>query len=114
VPAAAPVAAELDRLVASAHEFRELRLLAALRAGRVSLPDELADQARRLAGGHGPAPYDRLGVSPDCPPGEVWARATAAIDRWRAEPAERRFTPAQRQVAEVVVRSCEGILAGLG
>jgi hypothetical protein len=114
VPAAAPVAAELDRLVASAHEFRELRLLAALRAGRVTLPDGLADQARRLAGGHGPAPYDRLGVSPDCPPGEVWARATAAIDRWRAEPAERRFTPAQQRVAEVVVRSCEGILAGLG
>src|SRR5690606_39890895 len=49
-------------LFRSAHEFAELRLFAALRTGRVSLPGELADEAIRLIGGYGVAPQVRLGV----------------------------------------------------
>jgi hypothetical protein len=113
LPAAAHLAAELERLVAGAHEFREMRLLAALRARRVRLPDELAGQARRLAGGQGGGPHERLGLPADAPPDDVWTHAAAAVDRWRAERADRRFSRAQQGAAEVVVRSCEGILAGL-
>lgn len=111
LPAAAYLNAELERLVAGAHEFRELRLLASLRAGRVALPDDLGGQARRLAGVSGGTARDRLGLPPDAPTGEVWTHAHAAVARWRAEPQQRGFNAAQRRAAEVVVRSCEGILA---
>jgi hypothetical protein len=111
VPAAAYLAAELERLVVGAHEFREMRLLAALRARRVSLPGELDGPARRLAGGHGAAAHDRLGLPPDASAADIWACAQAAVRRWRTEPADRGFTQAQQRAAEVLVRSCEGILA---
>jgi hypothetical protein len=113
VPGADYLAAEVERLVAGAHEFRELRLLAALRARRVTLPDELLGQARRLTGAHGADPHERLGLPADAPAQDLWACARASAERWRAEPADRGFTPAQRQAAEVVVRSCEGILSRL-
>ena len=109
VPGAEHLAAEAERLVAGAHEFRELRLLAALRARRITLPDELVGQARRLTGAHGADPHERLGLPADAPAQHLWACARAAAERWRAEPADRGFTQAQRQAAQVVVQSCEGI-----
>jgi hypothetical protein len=113
LPGADYLAAEVERLVAGAHDFREMRLLAALRARRVTLPDELAGQARRLTGAQGADPHERMGLPADAPVEDLWAQARAAAERWRAEPADRGFTPAQRQAAEVVVRSCEGILSRL-
>ena len=49
---------DLQRILASAHEFRELRLLAALRTGRTGLPADLLAEAAQLAGGHGTSPAD--------------------------------------------------------
>ena len=42
-PAAAPLAAEVERILAGAHEFAELRLLATIRAGVVKLPPDALD-----------------------------------------------------------------------
>ena len=60
-PAARRLVTALESLVVSAHDFRELRLLAALHGGRTALPDPLADEARRLVGGVGTALPARLG-----------------------------------------------------
>jgi hypothetical protein len=114
LPAAVYLAAELERLVSGAHDFRELRLLADLRTRRVSLPADLVDEARRLVGGYGTDARDRLGLAQDAADDDVWAYARAAVERWRAVPAEREFTADQRRAAEVVVRSCEGVLAATG
>jgi hypothetical protein len=113
IPASAYLVGELERLVTGAHEFRELRLLAALRARSVSLPGELAVEARRLVGGDGTGACERLGLPADTDTTHVWEHAQSAVARWRghlhaARPA------AQRRAAEVVVRSCEGVLASLG
>jgi hypothetical protein len=106
--------AELERLVAGAHEFRELRLLAALRARRVNLPGELAAEARRLVGGDGTEASERLGLPPEAPTADLWTHAHAAVARWRQELHAPSPNAAQRRAAEVVVRSCEGVLARLG
>ena len=80
--------------MAGAHDFRELRLLAALRSGLVSLPPSLAVDARRLAGAHGTS-----------------AAARDALRRWRPAVEDVALTAAQRRAAAVVVRTCEGLLA---
>jgi hypothetical protein len=112
-PAAAYLIGEAERLVANAHEFRELRLLAALRTGRVALPAELAVEARRLAGGEGGAHCERLGVSPHAPAEELWPAAETAAARWH-EQTTAAATVGGRRAAEVVLRSCTAILNDLG
>jgi hypothetical protein len=113
VPPAAPLLANLELLVADAHEFRELRLLAALRSGRVNLPREHAVDARRLLGGSGTSVGERLGMSPEATTDDIWTEAHAAADRWRDQAHGRTLLPAQRRAAEVVLRSCDMILARL-
>ncbi len=112
-PQAAYLVAELDRLVAGAHEFRELRLLAALRTGRVALPSELAVEARRLAGGDGGAHAERLGVPAHTPAEQLWPAAADAAARWH-EQTRAAGTAGGRRAAEVVLRSCTAILDDLG
>jgi hypothetical protein len=103
----------VEQLVSAAHEFRELRLLAALRARRAGLPVEMAAEARRLAGGTGASVFERLGMPVDAPPDQLWSQAASAIRRWRQQ-AQQPGQPAnQRQAAQVVLRSCEAILQEL-
>ena len=113
VPPAVHLLAELELLLADAHEFRELRLLAALRSGRVNLPREHAVDARRLLGGSGTSLGERLGMSPEATAEDTWTQAHAAAERWREQAHGPGLPPAQRRAAEVVLRSCDMILAGL-
>ena len=113
VPPAAHLLADLELLIADAHEFRELRLLAALRSGRVNLPREHGVDARRLLGGSGTSLGERLGMSPEATVEDTWAEADAAAERWRAQAHGQALLPAQRRAAEVVLRSCDMILARL-
>jgi energy-coupling factor transporter ATP-binding protein EcfA2 len=107
-PAAAALAADLERVVACAHEFRELRLLAALRGGRVVLPDELRGDALRLLGDHGPGITERLDIEPEIDPRPV---AYDSLRRWRAHGENLALPSAARRAAAVVARSCEAVVA---
>ncbi|GIF05457.1 P-loop NTPase family protein [Actinoplanes siamensis] len=111
VPPAARLLADLELLVAEAHDLRELRLLAALRSGRVNLPREHAADARQLLGGSGTSVGERLGMSPDATADETWSAARAAAGRWQELAHGRTLPPAQRRAAEVVLRSCD-LIAG--
>lgn len=113
VPPAGKLLADLELLVADAHEFRELRLLSALRSGRVNLPREHAIDAKQLLGGSGTSVGERLGMSPDASASDTWDAAHAAAERWRAQAHGRMLLPAQRRAAEVVLRSCDLVLARL-
>ncbi|WP_199509945.1 GTPase [Nucisporomicrobium flavum] len=110
-PQSAYLLGQVERVVAGAHEFEELRLLAALRTRRAGLPGDLAVEARRLAGGDGPTVFERLGVPAETPPEHLWAHAEAAAERWRHEAQE--AGPDSRRAAQVVVQSCEGMLQQL-
>ena len=112
-PATGHLAAELELLLAGAHELREVRLLAALRTGRVALPGELALEARRLIGGDGGAHCERLGLDPLTPPEKLWPAAESAAARWH-EQTTAAATAGGRRAAEVVLRSCTAILDDLG
>jgi hypothetical protein len=113
--------AELERIVAGAHEFQELRTLAALRTRRVTLPDPMEVEARRLLGADGTSIPARLGYdspdspdpsdSPDSPDDHLWNRLHDALRRWRQETGSALLTTDQRRAAVAVVRSCEGMLS---
>jgi hypothetical protein len=112
--AATPMlAGEVERILAGAHEFAELRLLSALRAGAIKLPKELLQEAERLLGGDGGAPYARLGLEPDAGPQEVWDAAIDAATSWRRRGESPLSSRAIADVSRQVVRSCEGILASM-
>lgn len=107
-PAAAALAGELERTLASAHDFRELRLLAALRTGRVVLPPELNAEAVRLVGGNGTEPAQRLGVAEAGDQRMVFD----AIRRWRTLLETGGLGVGERRAAAIVLRSCEEMAAG--
>ncbi|MCT2588049.1 GTPase [Actinophytocola gossypii] len=113
LPAARGLATALEGLVTSAHEFRELRLLAALHGGRTTLPDPLAEEARRLVGGDGTALPARLGVDHAADGRELYGAVSDALLRWQEQAENHALGHAQRQAARVVVRSCEGMYAAL-
>jgi len=112
-PAAAPLAAEVERILAGAHEFAELRLLATIRAGVVKLPPDALTEAERLLGGDGGAPAARLGLDPAAEPAELSAAALDAAGRWQRRAESPLSSRTVSDIARLVVRSCEGILAGL-
>lgn len=113
-PRAAPIAAEVERILAGAHEFAELRLLSDLRGRVVKLPREQLDEAERLLGGDGGAPATRLGLPADAAPQELRAAALDALGRWRRRAESPLASRATTDAARVIVRSCEGVLASLG
>jgi len=112
-PSAAPLQAELERILAGAHEFAELRLLSTLRAGAVKLPKEAVQEAERLLGGDGGAAAARLGLEPDAGPQVLWDAALDAAGRWQRRAESPMSSRAVSDVARLVVRSCEGVLASL-
>ncbi|TVT47928.1 hypothetical protein FNH05_18370 [Amycolatopsis rhizosphaerae] len=103
-PASAALAAELERTLAGAHDFRELRLLAALRTGRTELPPELLSEAVRLLGGQGTGVEERLG-------GHSESEIFEMIRRWRAWAEDPACSAGDRRAAAVVLRSCEELVA---
>ena len=113
-PAATPLAADVERILAGAHEFAELRLLSDLRGRVLRPPKEQATEAERLIGGDGNAPNQRLGLPPEAGRDELRAAALDRLTAWRRRAESPLASRAMANAARVVVRSCEGIIAGLG
>jgi len=105
------LAASLERLQANAHEFRELRLLSALRTAGLDLPAGLAAEAEQLIGGQGAAAHLRLGLEPGSEPAALAAEARRRLTRWRAVAESPLTARAAVEACRVVIRSCEGVLA---
>jgi hypothetical protein len=104
------LAARLEQTMAGAHDFYELRMISSIHCGRTGLTDEVADEAFRLLGLYGTGVFERLGIDEETSEAEAFSVGAATLDRWRhvAEAAD--SSPAERAVARVVVRSCEGII----
>ncbi|GLY94352.1 GTPase [Actinoplanes sp. NBRC 103695] len=105
--------AEIELLSADLHPFRELRLLSALRSGRVDLAPESAADARRLLGGTGTSVGERLGMPAEASTDDIYTAAYAAAERWRQESHRPDTSAAQRRAAAVVLRSCDMIIEWL-
>ncbi|WP_167545365.1 GTPase [Amycolatopsis rubida] len=105
------LAARVERFSASAHDFRELRLIADIRGGRTALAGESAEEAARLLGAEGTASEERLGLVAGTDPREMYEAGLDAVMRWRHEAERPDRALAERAAAQVVVRSAEGLLA---
>jgi hypothetical protein len=112
-PRTEPLAAEVEQILAGAHEFAELRVLGALYARTLKLPAEQAAEAERLLGGAGLSPSMRLGVDHGSGPEELRAHALEALRRWRRRAESPLSSRAVADASLVVVRSCEGIVERL-
>jgi GTPase SAR1 family protein len=108
------IARDVERVFASAHEFAEIRVLNALRSGTLKLGEaELAD-AERLLGAGGAHPAVRLGLPGASGPDEIRAAAYEQIARWQQRAENPLSSREVSDAARVLVRTCEGIVAGLG
>ena|GEM_PF-2168217 len=105
------LAAELERVTASAHEFAEIRLLNALRSGAVKATE--VEEMERLLGAEGTAATTRLGLDPGTPPGELRAALEHTIGRWQRRAENPLTSRDAADAARVLVRTCEGLLVDL-
>jgi len=110
-PGSQSLSDQVERILAGAHEFTELRLLGALRAPGVALPPDATKEAERLLGGWGISAEVRVGLERGAPAAQVRTAATDALRRWR-ERAESPVTDRTTASAcRIITRSCEGVLA---
>jgi hypothetical protein len=113
-PGSNVVAADVEEIISSAHPFRELRVLSAVRAGWVTGKPEVITELERLIGGSGGAPQLRLDLPADADKPAIVAAASQTLVRWQRR-AENPLTNHELAVAaRVAIRSCEGLLAELG
>jgi hypothetical protein len=103
---------EVERIVAGAHEFAELRLLSSLRLGSVKLPADVLAEAERLLGGLGVGSTTRLGLGVHATTAEQRNAALDALSRWRRRLENPLSSLALTDASRIVIRSCEGMLAG--
>ncbi|EWM18060.1 dynamin family protein [Kutzneria sp. 744] len=104
---------EVERILAGAHEFTELRVLGALRSGVTDLSDHAMDEAERLLGAGGAQAWSRLGLAPNVNEDDQRAAVLDALARWQRQAENPLSRKATVDVARVVVRTCEGMAAEL-
>lgn len=105
--------ARVEQILANAHDFRELRLLATLQDPGIKLDADQRAEAHRLIGGNGTVLAARLGVDHDATASELWALSSETLHRWQAQAEDPLLGLNERRAARVVVRSCEGLLTEL-
>jgi hypothetical protein len=105
------LASELERVTAGAHEFAEVRLLNALRAGAVKgVKAAECEEMERLLGGEGSSPSTRLGLDPGAADGEVRTALQNAIGRWQRRAENPLSSREAADASRVLIRTCEGML----
>jgi 50S ribosome-binding GTPase len=107
------IGAELEKIEAGAHEFAEIGLLNALRAGAVALPEDAHQEAERLLGADGPDLRSRLGVSAEPTSDELQAKLLETIARWQVRAENPLASKDVASSARVLIRTAEGLLAAM-
>ncbi|SDO05507.1 dynamin family protein [Geodermatophilus sp. DSM 45219] len=113
LPADDDLRADLERLRLATPDLAELDLLARSRAAAGPLPEHLRAEAEGLLGAAGTGPAARLGLPEGTPDGQLRRAALDALARWRDAADDPLAWRATADAAEVVVRACERLLAGL-
>jgi hypothetical protein len=107
------LAASLERIQSSAHEFREMRMLATARTAGLGLSPELTAEAERIVGGSGVGLPRRLGLPDSASADEVRAAALQSLRRWRSLAENPLTDRVAAETCRIVVRSCEAAFAGV-
>jgi hypothetical protein len=96
-----------------AHELTEIDFLQRVRSDPTDFAGVDIDEATRLMGESGPEPWRRLGVAAGASPDETRTACLLAIARWRTIAEDPLLGRSSRELADGVVRSCEGVYAVL-
>ena len=105
---------DVQRIELGAHEIAEIDLLSRLRTESVDVPEEYVSEVERLLGGDGPEPALRLGCPSAAPIEHLRFAATEAATKYRRLAVHPLATRTVSDLADAVVRTCEGLLANLG
>jgi dynamin family protein len=114
LPGTNVLATELERITSAAHEFAEIRLLNALRAGSVKVKAQEAAEMERLLGAEGNALNTRLDLPPDAEVSEIRRALQNAIGRWQRRAESPMSSREVADAARVLIRTCEGLLVSVG
>ncbi|MDQ2589119.1 hypothetical protein CKY47_35320 [Saccharothrix yanglingensis] len=109
LPGGHPMRWEVERVRAAAHEVVELDLLDEVERSAI-VPPDLRDRVLRLLGAHGPAAHTRLDLPPGADAQWLGSAARAEAEWWRARGGHPATSSRVREVCEVLVRSCEGLV----
>jgi hypothetical protein len=113
-PGTKELATELERITSAAHEFAEIRLLNALRAGSVKVKAQEAAEMERLLGAEGGALHTRLDLPQDAEVSEKRRALQNAIGRWQRRAESPMSSREVADAARVLIRTCEGLLVSVG
>ncbi|MBV8542967.1 MAG: hypothetical protein JO063_09775 [Pseudonocardiales bacterium] len=102
---------QLECIHSSTHELTEIDLVDELRTGRLPLAGEERQAAEELLGATGAEPRARLGLPADADADAVRRAAERQLARWRRCASHPGSTRAVRDAAEVLVQTCEELLA---
>ncbi|MGB9280777.1 MAG: ATP-binding protein [Pseudonocardiaceae bacterium] len=105
---------QLEQIRSSAHELTEMDLLDELRSGVLPLADDERQVAEQLLGAASVEPRARLGLAADADSGEVRQAAESQLAHWQRRATHPASTRAVRGAAEVLVHTCEHLLAQVG
>jgi hypothetical protein len=114
VPGSDALRTDLERIASGAHEFAEVRLLNALRAGGVKVKPDEAAEMERVLGAEGSAPHVRMDLSPEADVSEVRRSLQESITRWQRRAESPMSSREAADAARVLIRTCEGLLVNLG
>ena len=107
------LAAEVERVVAGAHELAEIRLLNALRAGAVDVNAEETALMERLLGANGSSAAARLGLPEGASTEELQAALTEELTRWQRRAENPLSSRDVADAARDIVRTLSGIYVDL-
>jgi hypothetical protein len=106
---AAAVRMGIERITATAHDLRELALLAQLRTASGELPPVDSAEAERIVGGEGDAASARLGLSDTAGGAQLRDAALERLGHWRALSQAPLLGRPTVDACRVVVRSLEAL-----
>ena len=107
-PGCGELALELERIVSSAHPFRELSALASLRSGWIKGRDADLRSLEQVLGVNGTLSSQRLGLHEDTPPQDLRAAAQAEHAKWQRLAGNPMVSHDMLTVIDVAIRSLEG------
>jgi len=106
---ASAVARQLEAVVAGAHELAELAALDELRQSPGILGEEDTARLERLLGGTGANPAQRVGLDGAASAADMEEAVRTELSHWRRI-GELGLVPGSRHLADVAIRTCEGVL----
>jgi hypothetical protein len=101
---------KVEEIAAGAHGFEEVRVLAELRSGGITLRDNRAEELDRLLGGSGHDPASRLGLAEDTSAEAVRQAALAALASWQSVAEHPLSNRSTKIAARAAIRTLEGLL----